>query len=310
MVNGGGDVNIYDSTWTNLVSYIVNTGNVVVKGGTFSVNSGTVTPQVISGEGGNFVVSGQPDYPLMIATGTAVLNPTAGGLTLGNTTNEDGYFENSVNTTWTNVTLNRGWIYLTNGKSLTTTNFTSTFSAGLPSSLKRMYSGGTINCSGTWDVEDTGPTAPFTFSVPGVATLNMTGTTQDFYSGQGVYPTVNKTASGSLTIYGQSSYRNINTSVAGVTLYFEQSLTSTITDNFGVNGSVGNLTLIRSTISGTQATLSKSSGTVTSNYLDLQDSNATGGAVWTANNSTFGSNVTGWLGNVVAFVKSRFMAFF
>jgi len=45
-----------------------------------------------------------------------------------------------------------------------------------------------------------------------------------------------------------------------------------------------------------QATLSKSSGTVSVDYLSIQDSNATGGATWTAGaNSVDAGNNTGWI---------------
>jgi hypothetical protein len=59
---------------------------------------------------------------------------------------------------------------------------------------------------------------------------------------------------------------------------------------------VGNVITINSSTAGTQATLSKASGTVSCDYLSLKDSDATGGAEWHAGvNSTVVSNVTGWL---------------
>jgi hypothetical protein len=54
---------------------------------------------------------------------------------------------------------------------------------------------------------------------------------------------------------------------------------------------------LQSTTSGTQATLSQSSGTVSSSYLTIQDINATGGAVWqayTTNRNVNAGNNTGW----------------
>jgi hypothetical protein len=56
------------------------------------------------------------------------------------------------------------------------------------------------------------------------------------------------------------------------------------------------LKYLQSTIPGTQATISDASGTDTVTYLSIQDSNATGGAVWDANDATNvdAGNNTGW----------------
>lgn len=59
-----------------------------------------------------------------------------------------------------------------------------------------------------------------------------------------------------------------------------------------------NQKLLLSTVFGSQATISASSGTVTVSNLTIQDSNAIGGAVWLApfaNNNVYGGNNTGWL---------------
>jgi hypothetical protein len=49
-------------------------------------------------------------------------------------------------------------------------------------------------------------------------------------------------------------------------------------------------------LAGVQATISKASGTVTVTYCTIQDSAATGGATWNANDGTSSSagNNTGW----------------
>lgn len=80
-----------------------------------------------------------------------------------------------------------------------------------------------------------------------------------------------------------------------ITITFEAGSTTTVT-NFTLAGSAGNLTTINSTVPGTRFILSKSSGTVTANYLRIQDSQATGGAYWDATNGTnvnLGNNI-GW----------------
>jgi hypothetical protein len=65
--------------------------------------------------------------------------------------------------------------------------------------------------------------------------------------------------------------------------------------NFSLAGTAGNLVTINSSTPGTQFTLSKSSGTVNAQFLAIQDSNATGGAIWNALFSTNLGNNTGWI---------------
>ena len=98
------------------------------------------------------------------------------------------------------------------------------------------------------------------------------------------------------------------------TITFAAGSTTTVTD-FTLSGSAGNLVTINSSVPGTQFTLTKSSGTVTANYLQIQDSNAIGGATWDASNGTntdLGNN-TGWFftgGPPTYQVTGQFMAFF
>jgi hypothetical protein len=75
---------------------------------------------------------------------------------------------------------------------------------------------------------------------------------------------------------------------------FTAGTTSTFTD-FNLSGTVGNLITIASVTAATH-TLSKASGTVSSNYLSITNSIATGGATWNAGaNSTNGGGNTGWI---------------
>jgi hypothetical protein len=64
--------------------------------------------------------------------------------------------------------------------------------------------------------------------------------------------------------------------------------------NFNVSGTAGNLVTFNSNTAGTARTISKASGTVNAYYLNIQDSTASGGAVWYANSSINGTNNTGW----------------
>jgi hypothetical protein len=64
--------------------------------------------------------------------------------------------------------------------------------------------------------------------------------------------------------------------------------------NFNVSGTAGNLVTLNSNTAGTARTISQASGTVNAYYLNIQDSTASGGAVWYANSSINGTNNTGW----------------
>lgn len=96
------------------------------------------------------------------------------------------------------------------------------------------------------------------------------------------------------------------------TITFEAGSTTIVTD-FTIQGVAGNLTTINSSVPGTQFTLSKSSGTVSTDYLIIQDSNATGGATWYAGaNSTDAGNNNGWIfaSAPTYTVNGQFFAFF
>jgi len=77
------------------------------------------------------------------------------------------------------------------------------------------------------------------------------------------------------------------------TLQLKASATNTV-GSFVTSGTT--LKYLQSTTSGTQATLSQASGTVTATYLSIQDSAATGGATFTATSGTNvnAGNNSGW----------------
>jgi hypothetical protein len=78
------------------------------------------------------------------------------------------------------------------------------------------------------------------------------------------------------------------------TVKLKNGVTSTV-GNFATSGT--NQKFLQSTLAGSQATLSKASGTVSVSYLTIKDINATGGATWNAfvtNNNVDAGNNTGW----------------
>jgi len=93
-------------------------------------------------------------------------------------------------------------------------------------------------------------------------------------------------------IYMNNSF-DILEAMPGSILTFEAGTTQTAGEIDLVGTSGDNISLL-TTISGVQATLSKSSGTVDAEYLVLKDMNATGGAVFTALTTIDQGNNTGW----------------
>jgi hypothetical protein len=78
------------------------------------------------------------------------------------------------------------------------------------------------------------------------------------------------------------------------TLQLKAGTTNTV-GSFVTSGTT--MKYLQSTIPGTQATISDASGTDSVTYLSIQDSNATGGAVWDATSTTNfnAGNNTGWI---------------
>lgn len=161
----------------------------------------------------------------------------------------------------------------------------------------------TINMgSGTWGVYlswDTSTTTNLTLN-RGTSTIQNPQFGALIFNGGGLsYYNIDQAASASflLTINGSNSFNDIKstyTSTGATTITFQAGTTQTVS-NFTASGTAGNLLTINSSTPGSQFTLSKASGTVNAQYLAIQDSNATGGAVWNALYSTNLGNNTGWI---------------
>lgn len=122
-------------------------------------------------------------------------------------------------------------------------------------------------------------------------TFGSSSSTNTFYNFM-----VNGGGTGYVELLGTNTFNGTFTINAPKTFYFQASTTTTFAGMFIATGSSGNIITILSSTAGTQATLSKSSGIVSCNYLSLQYSNATGGATWYAGNaSTNVSDNTGWI---------------
>ena len=163
--------------------------------------------------------------------------------------------------------------------------------------------GGALTFNGGTLVANTGglqpdPTSTFV-SGTSQGTIRFTGSSSGFLYGNGInYDcTIEYALTGALdfTIYNSATINNItNSTIAGYVI-FSSGNTYTF-NNFNLKGSPFLTLYIISDVTGNQFTLLKTSGAVSSNYLSIQDSIATGGAVWYAgNNSVDLGNNSGWL---------------
>jgi hypothetical protein len=191
--------------------------------------------------------------------------------------------------THTNGTLNL------NGKTLTvgTQYQTATGTKNLT------FNGGTLVCpaAGSTGFNNAVPAGFTTTAGTGTGKISTTGATaKGFVGGDSIYNcTLSNDGAGAVNISGANTFTTIANGVQPTAFIFPSSTTTTVT-NWNVSGTAGNLVTITSSAAGTAATLSKASGTVSSNYLSLKDSAATGGATWYAGaNSTNVSNNSGWI---------------
>lgn len=191
--------------------------------------------------------------------------------------------------TLTNGTLNTNGVAVTCG--LFSSNNSNTRVLTLGSS--------TVTCGSTGTVWNFATVTGLTLNGnTGTIVISNTSATGKTFAGGGItYPTV--TFSGdNITVSGANTFGTMNVDTAGRTngLKLTSGVTQTITTTFATNGSLGNLAKLVSSSGGSAATLSKASGTVSVDYMSIQDSTATGGASWYAGaNSTNVSGNTGWI---------------
>ncbi len=161
------------------------------------------------------------------------------------------------------------------------------------------FNGGTLLLSGSGSSAWVSTSPNFTTTAgTGTGAISMTSASAKTFSGGGFTYNcnLNQGGAGNLTINGANTFNDITNSVQPATILFSPNTTQTVS-NFTLSGTPGNLITIDSTLA-TQFTLSKASGTVSVSYLDIRDSNATGGATWnafTSNGNVDGGNNTGWV---------------
>jgi hypothetical protein len=303
-----------------------------------------------TGYAGTIANTGLTIYGDLNLGSTATLTPASGPWVFGSTnatvrsitsnarTFDTGFTFNGVNGSWQFIdnftmgssrilTHTNGTINL-NGKALTVgaRYLTATGTKVLT------FNGGTLVCpsANTTSFNNAAPTNFSTLAGTGTGTINMTAATGKTFvgggstfnctvsnggaglltiSGNNTISTVT-TTSGSVAITGSNTITTISNSVQPVTFTFTASTTQTIT-NWNVNGTAGNLVTIVSSAAGTAASLSKSSGTVSADYLSIKDSTATGGAAWYAGaNSVNVSGNSGWIFTAAPMSNGNFFLLF
>jgi len=172
----------------------------------------------------------------------------------------------------------------------------------------------------------------FIGSVTGT-TFNLTGSTIKFQNAgtfnvpNATFPLVviDSTFGNIVTIGASGTSQTITTlqvipstygggNIATIKLYADSTSSSTLNvTNLSIDGNSLNNTVLSSSTAAYQATISKPSGTVITNYLTIKDSAATGGATWLAP-SNYGNinngNNTGWIFGAYSANNSNFLAFF
>ena len=160
------------------------------------------------------------------------------------------------------------------------------------------FNGGTLICpnSTTTAFNNAQPTNFTTTAGTGTGKISMTSASaKSFVGGGSTYNcTLSNDGAGDLTITGNNTFTTLANGVQPTTFKFTSGTTTNLT-NWNISGTSGNLVTIVSTAT-SQHTLSKSSGSVSTDYLSISYSNATGGAVWEPGvNSINGGNNSGWL---------------
>jgi hypothetical protein len=155
--------------------------------------------------------------------------------------------------------------------------------------------------SGTWTIGGASWSTTGTgLTVTGNGVISMSSVNQKTFSRDvtdysGI--TLNQAGAGLLVVFTATGVLgNINntyasTGATAIRFNGDQTL-----ENFTASGQAGRVLTITSSINGVARTLTKTSGVVSVNHLDIRDSTATGGADWYAGaNSVNTSNNTGWI---------------
>lgn len=271
------------STITNGIIYA--NGNLIYKAGL--TISGTTAIRLIGRTAG-----GQIKCAGLTLTNAIQISAFGGTYTL-----QDAFTSSSA------FTLNNGVF--------TTANFAFTapsFNASNTDTRTANFGSSTITLNGTGTVMNFGVSTGLTFN-SGTSTIvvsDASGTSKTFNGGAQTFNNVTFTGGGAGVVLIQTANTFNNLTLGAPKTYtFTSAVTNTILGNFLPLASVGNVVTINASVGGSRSILSKASGIVSGDYLNITDSSATGGAYWAAgNNSTNGGNNLGWVFGAATFAKT------
>jgi hypothetical protein len=269
--------------------------------------SGLDGVMTLAGASIGLTVSGSLTFQATNFTRTYTGNTTFNATTTGKTVTTNGVAFgapvdfNGAGGGWSLGSALSGTIILLTSGTFNLAGYTATLSTRLSTGVgtkNLTFNGGTLLISGTTSTafNNAVPTGFTTTAGTGVGTISMTAATAKTFVGGGstFNCTLQNAGAGALTITGSNTFTSISNSVQPTTFTFTAGTTTTVT-NWNVNGTAGNLVTIGSATAASH-TLSKASGTVSSDYLSISRSTATGGASWYAGaNSTDGGNNSGWI---------------
>jgi hypothetical protein len=311
---GGAEANAMSFFFGSSPTVVLATTNKIADLGVLpssSVNiSGTTTARTIYGGffgGSTTTQSSNPFGPLTFASTSA----TARNINITSSSHElifdgvGGSWQLSGTSSAPKVTLTNG-TFSTNGNSLTVTTFDFTTTGTRTLNINTTL---TINFGGIFKGISTGTTLNNTGTISGsaytvdVPNLNI-----------GNVATTTSITIGTSAPSGGYTINNLTAPSGGggtITLYAGSTLN--IAGNLSIDGASGSTNTLQSSTSGTQATISKSSGTIITNNLNIVDSYATGGAVWRAptnyGNINSGNN-TNWIFTPIGGGGGNFLMFF
>jgi len=241
----------FSSSNSNTRSIAFGTGNITVTGSSATVwTTATVT---------NLTVSGTPTANFTSAAVTGTRTVTLGTLAEGSAFN-------------VNITAGTDTFTFTSGGTVNNVNFTGF--TGATNGGPVVYGNFTYG-TGMTTVVSAGGTSTFFSATSGTKTITTNGVTFNrnvTFNGLG----------GTWNFTDALTMGSVNTiTISAGTVNFKNGTTNT-SPTWVIAGTAANQVRIGSTLAGSQATLSQASGTVSTSYLTVQDSNATGGATWNA----------------------------
>ena len=229
---------------------------------------------VTNGSNVEFVVMGTGTITQTGSTGGSSLRIKVGDLTGGNVTLASSLVANDIAVL--NGSFNSAGYTINSGQ----------IQVGSSATVSGDFTNSSITV-GNWNVFGAGATTLITTN----ATLTVNG---GFRGGSKSYSSVVLSTTATASITGSATISSLSVSVPGKTLSFTPGSVITVTTFTALNGSFSNSLRLRSSSPGSTYTLSSPSGTINGQYLDIQDSIATGGATFNAIASTNSGNNTGW----------------